>query len=66
MFETTIVELRAAEGGNDAKLFVEDLYAMYQKFCRRMGFHLEELRRIAGRMGTSELRFKVVGDGSYS
>ena len=32
-----IVEIRAAEGGEDAKLFVEDLAATYQKMFSRLG-----------------------------
>ena len=32
-----ILEIRAAEGGNDAKLFVQDLCDAYIKFCKRKG-----------------------------
>ena len=32
-----IIELRAAEGGEDAKLFAEDLAAAYQKLATRFG-----------------------------
>ncbi len=30
-----IVEIRAAEGGDDAKLLVQDQYAIYQKMATR-------------------------------
>lgn len=30
-----IVEIRAAEGGNDAKLLVEDQFSIYEKLGRR-------------------------------
>ena len=32
-----IVEIRAAEGGSDAKLLVEDQYRIYRKFVERRG-----------------------------
>jgi protein subunit release factor A len=33
--QTITVEIRAAEGGDDAKLLVEDQAAVYGKFCKR-------------------------------
>lgn len=32
-----IIEIRAGEGGQDAKLLVEDQYGIYQKVCVRRG-----------------------------
>jgi protein subunit release factor A len=32
-----IIEIRAAEGGNDAKLLVEDQVVIYSKLCVRRG-----------------------------
>ncbi len=32
---SVIVEIRAAEGGKDAKLLVEDQYVIYQKMAQR-------------------------------
>lgn len=32
-----IVEIRAAEGGDDAKLLVEDQVAIYIRLCTRRG-----------------------------
>lgn len=32
-----VIEIRAAEGGEDSKLFVSDLAQAYQKFCTRVG-----------------------------
>jgi protein subunit release factor A len=32
-----IIELRAAEGGEDAKLLVNDQLAIYDKYCTRRG-----------------------------
>lgn len=36
--ESLIIEIRAAEGGDDAKLLVEEQYTIYSKFCRRRSF----------------------------
>lgn len=35
MTESVIVELRAGEGGEDAKLLVGDLFKIYEKFATR-------------------------------
>jgi len=35
--ETVFVELRAGEGGDDAKRLVENLFAIYVKRCRAHG-----------------------------
>ena len=54
-----ILELRAAEGGNDAKLFVEDLSEMYRKYSRARGWVMTEMNRLPGyRM------FEVAGEGA--
>lgn len=33
-----VVEIRAAEGGDDAKLLVQDMYGIYQKVASRRRF----------------------------
>jgi len=38
MKNTRIIELRAGEGGDDAKLFVKDLATAYQKLSTRMNW----------------------------
>lgn len=38
-----IVEIRFGEGGEDSKLFVEQLFATYVKYALRKGFHAEIL-----------------------
>jgi protein subunit release factor A len=32
-----VIEIKAAEGGEDAKLFVKTLATMYKNYCNRMG-----------------------------
>lgn len=39
--ETTVIEIRAAEGGKDAKLLVEDMANFYSKVARTNGFTVE-------------------------
>jgi protein subunit release factor A len=34
---SVIVEIRAAEGGDDAKLLVEEQFAIYARHCARGG-----------------------------
>lgn len=36
--DSNIVEIRAAEGGEDAKLLVEDQVKIYSKYCNRRSF----------------------------
>lgn len=33
--EKILLEIKAAEGGDDAKLLVQDHYSVYTKVCRR-------------------------------
>ena len=32
----TLLEIRAAEGGDDAKLLVKDQFAVYKRICNRL------------------------------
>src|SRR6266850_2386356 len=46
-----IVEIRGAEGGDEANLFARDLFQMYQGFAQRMGWKLEVLGSDPSQMG---------------
>src|SRR3546814_591891 len=46
-----IVEIRGAEGGEEANLFAKDLFEMYQGFAGRMGWNLEVLNTDWSDMG---------------
>lgn len=35
MVNTIILDIKAAEGGDDSKLLVEEQYSIYAKFCAR-------------------------------
>jgi peptide chain release factor 1 len=58
-----IVEIRGAEGGEEANLFARDLYGMYQGFAARQGWKLEVLGSSESSMGGfDEVTFKLSGD----
>ncbi len=61
-----IVEIRAGTGGQEASLFVADLYRMYAKYAARCGLTVEALesqRTEAG--GLKEIVFAVKGPGAW-
>lgn len=32
-----LLEIKAGEGGDDSKLFAQDMYQMYLSYCNRLG-----------------------------
>jgi peptide chain release factor 1 len=62
-----IVEIRGAEGGEEANLFARDLFEMYRAFAGRMGWSFELLGADASAMGgLSDVSFRLSGDGVWS
>ena len=62
-----LVEIRGAEGGEEANLFARDLYGMYEGFAGRQGWKLEVLGADPSPMGGyNEIVFKLAGDGVWS
>ena len=62
-----IVEIRGAEGGEEANLFAKDLFDMYSRFADRMGWKLEVLGSDPSDMGGfNEITFSLRGDGVWS
>jgi peptide chain release factor 1 len=62
-----IVEIRGAEGGEEANLFARDLYEMYRGFASRQGWKVELLGgHESERGGYSEVAFLLRGDGVWS
>jgi peptide chain release factor 1 len=59
------VEVRSAEGGDDSKLLVNDLFQIYCKWCRMKGWDVEILHSMPVKGGFSKLEFSVSGEGSY-
>ena len=67
--KNVIVEIRGAEGGEEANLFAKDLFDMYSRYADRMGWKLELLNADHSDMGGfNEVTFllKGKGDGLWS
>ncbi len=64
--KNVIVEIRGAEGGEEANLFARDLFEMYQGYAGRMGWKLEVLGSDPSDMGGyNEMTFLLKGDGVW-
>jgi peptide chain release factor 1 len=62
-----IVEVRGAEGGEEANLFARDLFGMYRAFAARLGWRFEVLSQSSSPMGgLNEVVFRVEGDDAWS
>jgi peptide chain release factor 1 len=61
-----IVEIRGAEGGEEANLFARDLFEMYARFAERRGWKLELLGSSPSeRGGLDEVSFVVRGPDAW-
>jgi peptide chain release factor 1 len=61
-----IVEIRGAEGGEEANLFARDLYDMYRAYATRHGLRVETLSLDASDLGgVNEVTFSVKGEGAW-
>lgn len=64
--ENIIIEIRAGTGGEEAALFVKDLYRMYSMYATSMGWKTEVINaNETGRGGYKEISFSVTGDNVY-
>jgi len=62
-----IVEIRGAEGGEEANLFARDLYEMYRAFAPAQGWKFELLEGTESDMGGyTTVTFSLAGDGVWS
>ncbi len=62
-----IVEIRGAEGGEEANLFARDLYEMYRGYSSRIGWKFELMDGTESDMGGYSLvTFSLSGDGVWS
>ena len=62
-----IVEIRGAEGGEEANLWARDLFEMYARFAPRVGWKLELLSTDeSDKGGFNEVAFTLRGDGVWS
>ena len=61
-----IVEIRGAEGGEEANLFARDLFEMYRRYAERRGWKLEVLSSDSSdRDGLNEITFVVKGEDAW-
>jgi peptide chain release factor 1 len=62
-----IVEIRGAEGGEEANLFAKDLFDMYTAFAARRGLRMETMESSTSDMGGFDsVTFTVKGDAAWS
>ena len=62
-----IVEIRGAEGGEEANLFARDLFDMFKSFAGRMGWKFEMMDGTESDMGGyTTVTFSLSGDGVWS
>jgi peptide chain release factor 1 len=65
--KNVILEIRGAEGGEEANLFARDLFEMYRAYAGRMGWGFEVLGSDPSDMGGfNEITTLVKGDGVWS
>lgn len=63
--KNAIVELRAGTGGDEAAIFVEDIYRMYSMYFKTKGWRHEITDSNEAAKGYKELIMKVEGEGVY-
>ena len=62
-----IIEIRGAEGGEEANLFARDLYEMYRGYATAQGWKVEVLASDSSSLGgLNEVIFVVRGDTAWS
>jgi len=64
--KNVIIELRAGTGGDEACIFVEDIYRMYTMYFKNMGWQINVVNSSAGTTsGFREIQFEVSGEEVY-
>lgn len=62
-----ILEIRPGTGGDEASIFVSDLYRMYVKYAEKKGWKIEVLSiQITEKMGCKEVILSIKGDNIYN
>jgi peptide chain release factor 1 len=65
-FGSVIMEIRAGTGGDEAAIFAGNLYDMYTRYARTMGWQVEGISFSAGEHGGfKEVSFSISGDDVY-
>ncbi|HLE11959.1 MAG: peptide chain release factor 1 [Bdellovibrionales bacterium RIFOXYD12_FULL_39_22] len=64
--KNVMVEIRAGAGGDEASIFVGDVYRMYQNFLKELGFKSELVSVSKGDEGLKEIIFSINGPKAFS
>lgn len=64
--KNVMMEIRAGAGGDEASIFVGEVYRMYQNYFRKIGFRSELISLSEGDRGLKEVIFNVIGEKVYS
>ena len=64
--KNAIIELRSGTGGDEACIFVEDIFRMYSMFFKEIGWNYEIINSSEGSVkGYKEISMSIAGDGIY-
>jgi len=64
--KNAIIELRSGTGGDEACIFVEDIFRMYSMFFKEIGWNYEIINSSEGSIkGYKEISMSIAGDGIY-
>ena len=62
----SFLELRAGAGGDEAAIFVGDLYRMFSRYAERNNWKTEKIKEVvSGPGGFKEVVMKIIGNDSY-
>ncbi len=61
-----IMEMRAGAGGDEASIFVGDMFRMYQNYFRHLGYKIEVDSLSESDQGIKEIIYTVTGEKVYS
>ncbi|MBP9674604.1 MAG: peptide chain release factor 1 [Bacteriovoracaceae bacterium] len=64
--KNVIMEIRAGAGGDEASIFVADVFRMYQNYFRTYNYKVDVESISSGDQGLKEVIFSVSGDKVYS
>ncbi len=64
--KNVMMEIRAGSGGDEASIFVGEVYRVYQNYFRDLGYKSEMISVSEGDEGIKEIIFSVTGEKVYS
>lgn len=64
--KNVMVEIRAGAGGDEASIFVHNVYRMYQNYARENAWKVEQVSISEGDEGIKEVIFSINGESVFS